>query len=268
VLVPCHGVGVVGVQVANSGGTFTVTFEGTADDTNWVAVQAANMNDGAVATTTSAAGIFVVPVAGLSRFRARISAASGCSLTATALLFESGGVTLADIDVAGTETVTLAAAENHVGEFGGNSAVVEVTLSLDTGAYAADDVLAATQEVASAARVNGGKIVLQSVVLLDEDDNSDEIDLVFLKTNVALGTENAAVSITDANAREIMGVVNVGTADYVDLVGSQVAIPEFNPIVMTADAGATSIYVAAILRSGTPTHTASGIQLMLGFLRD
>jgi hypothetical protein len=162
---------------------------------------------------------------------------------------------------------TFDAGETHLGEVGGNSVVVELTLSLDTGAYADGDVLAATQELSSAMRVNGGTGVWQSLTLLDEDDQGGILDIILLRTNVAIGTENAAVSITDAAADEIIGIVEVAAADYVDMVNSQLVVKGSLGIVVDAAAGATSLFVAAVSRDAK-TYTASGIKLKFGFLRD
>lgn len=88
------GLSTVGVQVT---GTFvgTITWEGTIDETNWVAVRALNLNTGAVATTATAAGLVQIPVAGLSQLRARVSAYTSGSITAVARgIFASPGYAL------------------------------------------------------------------------------------------------------------------------------------------------------------------------------
>ncbi len=66
--------GLSGVAVQISGiSSDTITWEATIDGSNWVAVRAMNANDGAVATTATADGIYIVPVAGLDQLRARVS---------------------------------------------------------------------------------------------------------------------------------------------------------------------------------------------------
>lgn len=141
---------------------------------------------------------------------------------------------------------------------------VSVTLSMDTSAYTAGDVLADTQEVAGAVGDSGGAAILNSVVLLDKDDQAAAaIDLVFFRSSVSLGTENAAPSISDANAAEILGIVNVPAANFIDVGGAKVATVTGVNLLVEPTTG-TSIYVAAICR-GTPTQTASGIVLNLGF---
>lgn len=179
-----------------------------------------------------------------------------------AVVLQAGTNNIGDVDV-----LSIAAGEEHLGEIGGASDVIEVTLSLDTSAYADGDVLADTQEVASAVRVAAGTGVIHSLVVLDKDDQAQALDVVFLKTNVSIGTENSAVSVSDTNADEILGVVEVATDDYVDLTNSQIVTKTSVGIVIEAASGATSIFVAAISR-GTGTYSASGITLKIGILQD
>jgi hypothetical protein len=146
------------------------------------------------------------------------------------------------------------------------STVIDLTLSLDTGgAYADGDVLAAAQELASAVRATGGTGVIQSIVVIDQDDQGYGLDIVISDATITLGTENAAVSISDADAAKILGIVSVVPGDYVDLVGSQLATMDNLGIVIKPDT--TSLYISAISR-GTGTHTASGIVLRFGIVQD
>lgn len=66
--------------------TATITFEATIDGTNWVAIQVTNLTSGALATTTTADGLFRVTVLGLVRVRARISAYTSGTITVTGML--------------------------------------------------------------------------------------------------------------------------------------------------------------------------------------
>lgn len=150
----------------------------------------------------------------------------------------------------------------------GNSGVVAVTLSLDTSAYGAGELLADTQEVANAMRVAAGTGGIHSIVLNDKDDQGAELYLVFLSGNVSLGTENQAPSITDANADSILGIVPVYTSDWVDLGGCRIATLTNVGLVVKAVTGSTSIYIAAVNGAGTPTYTAAGITMRLGLWRD
>lgn len=66
-------------------GTFsaTVTWEGTLDGTNWIAIVVLNRNAGTQATTATAAGLYLANVAGLALFRARVSAFTSGAVTVT-----------------------------------------------------------------------------------------------------------------------------------------------------------------------------------------
>lgn len=150
--------------------------------------------------------------------------------------------------------------------FGGD--VIQVTLTADTSILADNDVIAATQEIAGMFREPGGCIMLESVVLLDGDDQNTDIDLVFLNANGSVGAENAAFTPTDAVADTITGMVSLLAAThFADLIDSRLATAGNLHIIMKAASGSTSLYVAAVCRSGTPTYSAAGLKLKLGFQR-
>lgn len=140
--------------------------------------------------------------------------------------------------------------------------MLTLTLSLDTNIYASGDVLAATQEVPGWAAANASaQNFLQSLVLIDADDQKAAMDLVFFASNVSLGTENAACSIGDTDALQCIGTVPIETTDYLDLGGVAVAtVRNIGLSLLTS-----TLYVAARSR-GTPTHSASGLTLKLSFL--
>ncbi|MCV0395465.1 MAG: hypothetical protein K5872_22215 [Rhizobiaceae bacterium] len=142
--------------------------------------------------------------------------------------------------------------------------VVDVTLVADTNAYADNDVLAVPQEVHSVFLEAGGTRLLHSVMLLDEADQGQDIDLLFFNADATLGTINSAVSISDADARKLIGKVSIVQADYSDLVNSQFASKgDLNMVLKAADPSA-SLWIGAVVRSGTPTYAADSIKLKLG----
>lgn len=93
------GHGTVAVQVS---GTFsaTVNFEGTVDGTNWLAVQGVNAGTGAVVSAATAPGLFLIPVAGLDKFRARVSGYTSGSVTVTARAVQGPVTSAADLELA------------------------------------------------------------------------------------------------------------------------------------------------------------------------
>lgn len=78
---PANAIGAAGIQIANSAGTFTITFETLTSGSTWTAVMATNMTDDVRATTATAAGQYTVLLGGAVQLRARISACSGCNVT-------------------------------------------------------------------------------------------------------------------------------------------------------------------------------------------
>jgi hypothetical protein len=148
-----------------------------------------------------------------------------------------------------------------------NSTVIDLTLSLDTGgAYSTGDVLAEAQELSSAVRSSASTGIIESIAVVDQDDQGQALDIVIADASITLGTENTAVSISDADAAKILGIVEVAAADYVDLVNSQLANIRNIGMVVQPNTG-TSLYVGAISR-GTGTYTASGIVLRIGIVQD
>lgn len=161
----------------------------------------------------------------------------------------------------------LVAGEAQVGTVGSPDNIVTVTASLDTNIYADGDVLFDTQEIALAARVNGGTTILQSIVVSDINDQGQGFDLIFFNANTSLGTENSAPDIDDTEVLTVIGRVQVGAGAFYDLVANRVACVTGIGLLMKAGAATTSIYVAGISR-GTGTYTAAGLQIQFGFMRN
>lgn len=150
----------------------------------------------------------------------------------------------------------------------GKTAVFDVTLVLDTGAYAAGDLLFVTQQLNGILRVADGTGVIQAIQIIDQDDNGAAFDLYFLSANVSMGTINAAPSISDANAVNLHGPISVATTDYKDLGGVKVANIRNIGLPVKAVSGTDDLYIAGVNGAGTPTYTASGIKLRISVLLD
>jgi len=149
--------------------------------------------------------------------------------------------------------------------------VYSVTLSLDTSQYASGDVLAATQEIEDVFKTRN-QVLLTSLLLLDKDDQAGALDILFLRSDTAIGTENAAFSPTDAIAAEILAVVEIAAADYYDMTNNQIVQKDLGDgagmgMMLAPAPGAIDygLYVAAVSRD-TKTYTAAGLVLTLGLL--
>lgn len=131
-----------------------------------------------------------------------------------------------------------------------------LTFSVPADAQDDNDVIADTQALADVFSRPGAMVQLDSLVLLDEGDQAAETDIFFLSADVSMGTEDAAVSITDANARKIIGALNIPTTAYFDLINSQVAV--VRNIGMKMQGESTTLYVALVTR-GTPTYGGTDV---------
>lgn len=150
----------------------------------------------------------------------------------------------------------------------GAKRLVDVTLSLNTNIYAANEVLAATQEVADCFRAADEAGFLESLTVICVDDLSVDFTVYFFDDNVVLGTENELPSISDADAAKVLAKVSVAAADYTDLGGVRIATLGNLRRVVRPKVGTTSLYLAVQNGAGTPTLTAAGIILRLGMELD
>ena len=158
-------------------------------------------------------------------------------------------------------------------------AVITVTPTLDTSAYADDDVFFNSTEIPNAVIGNGGASKLIGITILNCDDVAHDIDIVFMQNSTNLGTINDAVGSGSAwtnilaKAAGVLGVVKVDwSLSSIDFVNNLVfttananpsAKSEGLPILLQAESDSDSVYMAAVSRGGTPTTAATDYQIML-----
>lgn len=144
---------------------------------------------------------------------------------------------------------------------------IQVTPTLDTAIYASGDLLFDVVTITSAALATGGAVELVSVVVTDEDEQNQAIDLYIVNASTSWGTINNAVAATDAISRTVQAYIPIVAADFKDIGGAGVAMPTTskNIGIVCETSGSANLYLVGILRSGTPTYTASGIKVSLGF---
>jgi hypothetical protein len=145
--------------------------------------------------------------------------------------------------------------------------VITVTPTCDTSAYSSGDLIFDSVEVANAVRTKGDAALLESVTILDKDDQGSAFYLVFANAATDFGTLNGAPDPDDTECATVLGWIAVTASDYLDLGGAKVATLRGLGLLLKAAADSTSLYVAAVNGTGTPTYTAAGLVLQLGFLR-
>jgi hypothetical protein len=163
--------------------------------------------------------------------------------------------------------VQLRGGSDFIGLVGFDTDIITVTPTLDTSAYASGDLVADPVEIANAARSLGGRVRLDSIVVLDGDDQGVALNFVFTQVSTTFGTLNSAPNISDANLATVQGHVAFATTDYVDAGGAKIGTRSSLGLMMECPTGSASLYMAIVNGAGTPTFTAAGMSVKLGFTR-
>ena len=139
--------------------------------------------------------------------------------------------------------------------------IIRVTPTVSTSAYTAGNVLFATTAIPISGTASNSRGTILSVGIVDRVRTASQtITLTFLRSNVALGSLNAAVSMTTTDALEVVGQVSVTTS--VDLVNSRYG--EAQSLAIPFEVPSGNLYVAATT-SGTPTFSAAdAVRLRIG----
>ena len=151
-------------------------------------------------------------------------------------------------------------------------AIVRVTPTISTTAYADGDVLFLTTEIPNAVLFPGGCSLLRGVTIVDKDSNSINMDLVFMAVKKNLigavspgSSGGSAISDSDIDGAKMLGAlefdigngdntVDIGQAKITHAAGaSGNAATTALPIFLQAEDGSTSVYFSGITR-GTPNH--------------
>ena len=151
--------------------------------------------------------------------------------------------------------------------------LIDVTLTTVAAAVADNEVISQSIEIENAVAVNAGTGIIQSVILLDEDDEAPAVELLFSQVSTAI-TDAASevignsVADLDETFRSFLGAVTVST--WSDLVDAQIGVKSNIGLAIKAAAGTKSIWVHAINRSGgnyTPAATTD-LKLRIGIVKD
>ncbi len=149
-----------------------------------------------------------------------------------------------------------------------NSVAYAIALSADTSAYASGDLIADTQQMAAFFNKTDGRGVINSITIIDQDAQGVALYVLFHSTSTSMGTENSAPNISDANALGIQGIVAVSTSDYVTVSGTKVATIKNIGLPVKAASGTNDLYISVLNSTGTPTFTATGLNMVIGGLLD
>ena len=168
----------------------------------------------------------------------------------------------------GTVTSTPTASELHIGQVGGEGITITVTPTLTVaGAYAAGDFVGTSTTAmtfANAARVSGGSGVIETAMLVDGDLQSIAAELWLFDTAPTPPNDNAAWSISDADALTCIGVIPFSS--YYASALNSVSVAKAQNIAFSA-VGGTSIYGCLVTR-GAPTYVSGNLSVRLAIMQD
>jgi len=153
--------------------------------------------------------------------------------------------------------------------------ILSVTLTMDTAAYAQNDILAAVQEIPNAVP-NGSSAILTSIRLVDYAKNNAALQLWFMDSDVNIGAENAAENAADSISNYMLTVVDFAAGDYTSEANWSRAIKSAKDtgmgvmLIPATTVGAvrnTSLYIGAkITDASAKTYGAGDIRLKIGLM--
>lgn len=207
----------------------------------------------------------------IKHLEAPVTASNPFPVTSAVTSIAAGDNNIGNVDVASLPTAQIGSATraNSVSMTGFSDQFVTKTFtpSVVAEALTAEDIVFATEEIATAGLANGALVALHQIVVSDIDDQRDAQTLFFFNANTSLGTEGAVPDIDDTEILTCIGQAAIATGDWKDAGANGVATIRFSPpIHLRLGAATTSIWVAGNTQ-GTPTHTASGLQYQFTFER-
>lgn len=142
---------------------------------------------------------------------------------------------------------------------------ISATPTISAGsAYAAGDAVGGLLTFANAARTSGGTITVQTVVIIDKDQELAPLELVLFDRTFTATADNAAFDPSDADLANVVGVVKV--SDYSSFNDNSVATR--SGIGLAAKLDGTSLFGQLVVRSA-PTYTAdSDITVIVQVVQD
>lgn len=154
-----------------------------------------------------------------------------------------------------------------------NVELIDVTLTTVAAAIADNEVISQSIEIANAVQENGGTGIIQSVMLLDEDDEAPVVELLFSQVDTAItdaASEAIGNNVADLNStfRSFLGTVTV--TNWSDLVDGQIGVKNSIGLAIETASTTRSIWVHAINRTGgayTPAATTD-LKLRIGIIQD
>lgn len=96
----------------------------------------------------------------------------------------------------------------------GGGIVIAQTPTITAGAYSAGDAVGGKLTFANAARVSGGKGVINSITLVDDGNVKAALELWLYNQDFTANNDNATFDPSDADNENLVGVIPIYGTDY------------------------------------------------------
>ena len=148
--------------------------------------------------------------------------------------------------------------------------LIDIWPTVSTSAYTSGDLMFNSTGITNAVAVQGGKAILQSVAVSNDDALVGSFDLVFIASGDPPGDLNDPIAgesgLSDGNAGKVLGVVSIN--NMIDVGGASIGSKSNIGLVLKAEDTTTTIYVFGIARSTDNPTADDGYKLRIGVVKD
>jgi len=196
--------------------------------------------------------------------------AQDAAITALIRAAKNEAIVLRDYLLYLGRSLALPAGEAHIGQVGGNTAIVKVSgqdLGV-AGTYANGDCMGLKFTFA-APRIASGSGVIMDLLIKDLGRSNKPFRMVIFDENPinTTFTDNAPLDIADADINKIIGIIEVATSDYVSFNDNSFAIIKGQNIPFKSLTGAATLY-GILMSRDAPTYSANDLTIALGISQD
>ena len=194
---------------------------------------------------------------------------SGVKFQRVKLVHGADGVNDGDVSSVNGLPVEGLAGEEHIGEVGGNTAIIQATPTMDDDPdYSTGDVFGAKMTLA-AMRVSGGSGILHAITLKSEDTlAANDVDVLIFSSDPSSTTftDNGALALADADLGKLLGAVSLDTLVSVD--SASVLLQATNIGLPVYANGSANLYAVMVARATIALAVTDGVTIDFHFLRD
>lgn len=161
---------------------------------------------------------------------------------------------------------------NSFPQVGGITRLIDITIENAAAAYVDGDVIDDIKTITDAVRLAGGSGIIQSVQLVDSDNQAGNVEVYFFSELITVAADNAAFAPSAADMQKMIAVADDGapinlsaytTINSIDVSGlTKINAPY-------QDTGSEEAIYVLLVANGSITWTAaSALTLRIGVLVD